>query len=50
MDGVAAKVAEEVFVLLEYSNGDALAREKDSEHDARRTTTDDAAGGSERIG
>ena len=50
MDGVAAEVAEEVLVLFEYSNGDALASEKKTEHDAGGTTADDAAGGGERIG
>ena len=47
MDGVAAEVAEEVLVFFEDGDGDALAGEKEAEHDACRTSADDAAGGGE---
>ena len=49
MDGVAAEVAEEVFVFFEDSDGDALAGEKKAEHDACGASADDAASCSERI-
>ena len=45
MDGVAAKVAEEVRVFFEEGDGDALARQKETEHDACGASADDAAGG-----
>ena len=49
MNGVAAKVAEEVHVFFEDSDGDTLACQEESEHDAGRTSADDAAGGGEVI-
>ena len=49
MDGVAAEVAEEVFVFFEDSDGDALAGEKKAEHDACWASADNAAGGGERV-
>jgi hypothetical protein len=49
MDGVAAEVAEEVFVFFEDGDGDALTREKEAEHDAGRASADDAAGGCIRV-
>jgi len=49
MDGVAAEVAEEVGVFFKNCDSDALAREKVAEHDSGGTSSDDAAGGCERI-
>jgi len=45
MDRVAAEVAEEVIVLFEHEDLDAGAGEEESKHRARRSATDDAAGG-----
>ena len=45
MDGVAAEVAEEVFVLFEDSDVDALAGEEEAEHHASWASPDDAASG-----
>ena len=45
MDGVAAEVAEEVCVLFEDGDVDALAGEEEAEHDAGGASADDAAGG-----
>ena len=47
VDGVAAKVAEEVFVFFEDGDGDAGAGEEEAEHDAGRASADDADGGGE---
>ena len=41
MHGVAAEVAEEVGVLLEHGDVDALLREQQAEHDARRAAAGD---------
>jgi len=49
MDGVAAEVAEEVLVLFEDGDGDALAGEKETQHDTGGASADDAAGGGELI-
>jgi len=49
MNGVAAKVAEEVHVFFEDSDGDALASKEETEHDAGGTSADDAAGGGELV-
>jgi hypothetical protein len=45
MDGIAAEVAKEIVVLLEDADGDPGAGQKVAEHDARRASTDYAAGG-----
>ena len=45
MDGVAAKVAEEVGVFFKDGDGDAGAGEEVAEHDAGGTSADDADGG-----
>ena len=50
MDGVAAEVAEEVFVLFEHGDVDAGAGEEEAEHDAGGASADDAAGGLEGCG
>ena len=49
MDGVSAEVAKEVQVFFEDCDGDALAREKKTEHDTRGASADDAAGGGELV-
>ncbi len=49
MDGVAAEVAEEVFVLFKDSDSDALTREKEAEHNTGGASADDAAGSGKRI-
>ena len=49
VDGVAAEVAEEVFVFFEDGDGDALAGEQEAEHDACGASADDAAGGGGRV-
>jgi len=41
MDGVAAKVAQEVLVLLEHDHVDAGARQKIAAEQSRRTAADD---------
>jgi len=45
VDGVAAEVAEEVFVFFEDGNFDSGAGEEEAEHDSGGASTDDAAGG-----
>ena len=50
MDGVAAKVAQEVGVLLEHDDVDAGAREQEAEHHAGRAAADDAATGRDLFG
>lgn len=45
MDGVAAKVAEEVDVLFEHGDMDARSRKQEAEHDSRGAAADDAACG-----
>ena len=45
VDGVAAEVAEEVFVFFEDSDVDALAGEEETEHHAGGTSANDAARG-----
>jgi len=49
VDGVTAKVAEEVCVFFEDGDGNALAREKEAEHNSCRASADNAAGGGERV-
>ena len=44
VDCVAAKVTQEVGVLLEHDDRDARARQEQAEHHARRPTAGDAAG------
>jgi hypothetical protein len=44
VDGVAAEVAEEVLMLFEDGDGDALARKEIAEEDTGGATADDAAG------
>ena len=43
MHGVAAKVAEEIRMLLQHHDIDAGAAEEITEHHASRTSADDAA-------
>jgi hypothetical protein len=45
MDGIAAKVAEEVLVFFEHRDLDTLFGKKIGEHYARRAAADDATGG-----
>ena len=45
MDGVAAEVTEEILVLFEDGDVDALAGEEEGEHHAGWASADDAAGG-----
>ncbi len=45
MNGVAAKVAEEIRVLFQNDNVDAGARQQKSQHDAGRPAAGNAAGG-----
>jgi hypothetical protein len=49
MDGVAAKIAEEVGVFFEDKNFDAGASEKKTENHACGTSANDAAGGLEGL-
>ena len=49
MYGVASEVAKEVGVFFQDGYGDALAGEKEAEHDAGGASADDAAGGGELI-
>jgi hypothetical protein len=42
VDGVAAKIAKEVGMLLEYDDIDARAREQEAQHHAGRPTAGDA--------
>ena len=49
MDGVAAEVAEEVFVFFEDSDGDTVAGQQETEHDTGGASADDAAGGRELV-
>ena len=49
MDGVAAKIAQEVLVLLQHDHVDAGARQQQAEHHAGRTAADDRAGGANRF-
>ena len=48
VDGIATEVAEEVGVLFKNRYGDACTREEQTEHDARGTAADDAAGRTHR--
>ena len=48
MDGVAAKVAQEIRVLLEHDDIDAGAREQEAEHHPGRSAAGDAASGADR--
>ena len=43
MNGVAAKIAQEIAVLLEHDGVDAGACEQKSEHEPARSAADDAA-------
>jgi hypothetical protein len=43
MNGVAAKVAQKIAMLLQHKGIYAGTREQQPEHDARRTATSDAA-------
>ena len=43
MDGVAAKIAEEILILLEHGDVDAGARQQDAEHHAARAAAHDRA-------
>jgi hypothetical protein len=49
VNGVTAKVAEEVGVLFEHRDIDARSREKQTEHNARGATARDAAAGAKRV-
>ena len=48
MDGVAAKIPEEVAVLFQHDDVDAGPREQKAEHHARGAAADDATAGVER--
>ena len=50
MDGVAAKIAEEIGVLLEHEHIDAGTREQEAQHHSRRTAADDAAANGKGFG
>ena len=50
MDGVAAKVAQEVGVLLEHDDVDAGARQQEAEHKPARPAADDTATGRNLFG
>jgi hypothetical protein len=43
MNGVAAKVAQEIAVLLQHHDINAGARQQETEHHAGRAAADDAA-------
>jgi hypothetical protein len=45
MDGVAAKVAEEVIVLFQHCDRDPGARQQVTQHDAGGSAADNATGG-----
>lgn len=45
VDGIAAEIAEEVFMLFKNGDLDACAREQIAEHDSGRAAADDAAVG-----
>ena len=49
MDGVAAKIAQEIAVLLQHDDIDAGARQQKAEHHAGRPAADDATGGVDRF-
>jgi uncharacterized protein with von Willebrand factor type A (vWA) domain len=48
VDGVAAKVAQEIRVLLEHDDIDAGAREQEAEHHPGRPAAGNAASGADR--
>jgi hypothetical protein len=48
MNCVAAEIAQEVGVLLQYGDGHAGARQQKAEHHPGRSAADDAAGGGDR--
>ena len=48
MDGVAAKVAQEIRVLLEHDDIDAGARQQEAEHHPGRPAAGNAASGADR--
>jgi hypothetical protein len=50
VDGVTAKVAEEVRVLLQHDNGNPRSRQKQTQHRSGRSATDDAACGHRDVG
>jgi DNA-3-methyladenine glycosylase len=50
MNGVAAKVAQEIGMLLEHDDIDAGASEQETEHDSRRSAADNAAAGTALLG
>jgi hypothetical protein len=50
MNGVAAKVAQEVGVLLEHDDVDTRTREQEAEHEAAGSTADHAAPGRNLFG
>jgi len=50
VDGVAAEVAEEVFVFFEDGDADTGAREEEAEHDAGGASADDAGCGGWGLG
>jgi hypothetical protein len=43
MDGIAAKVAQEIAMFLEHDDVNAGPREKEAEHESTRTAAGDAA-------
>jgi hypothetical protein len=48
VNGVASEVAQEVLVLLEHDDLDALTSEQEGEHEARGAPADDANAGLDR--
>jgi hypothetical protein len=48
MDGIAAKVAQEIRVLLEHDDIDAGTREQEAEHHPGRPAAGNAASGADR--
>ena len=50
MDGVAAKVAQEVSMLLEHDNVDAGAREQEAEHEPAGSAADNTTTGGKSFG
>ncbi len=49
VNGVAAEVAEEVYVFFEDGDFDAGTGEEEAEHDSGGAAADDAAGGVDRL-
>jgi hypothetical protein len=50
MNGVAAKVAQEIGVLLKHDDVDSGTRQQEAEHEPARPAADDAATGRNLFG